>query len=156
MSAKDAWERGRWVEMPGHRVADPGTGVEYDVLTGGVGNNTHVYFNRANFTGDGRFLIFRSDRTGNRIVGDDADYVPLLDVPTGTLTPLVRHNQELTIANTLYHPHPAFSPDGTRIVFCRRDAAGSNDVCLVQPANTEAVPWAFPTASCSATTPPTS
>ena len=55
----------------------------------------------------------------------------LLDVPTGTLSPLVRHNQELTIANTLYHPHPAFSPDGTRIVFCRRDDVGRNDVCLL-------------------------
>lgn len=78
------------------------------------------------------YCHFISDRTGNRIVGDDADYVTLLDVPTGRLTPLVRHNQELTIANTLYHPHPAFSPDGERIVFCRRDKAGRNDVCLLQ------------------------
>jgi Tol biopolymer transport system component len=45
---------------------------------------------------------------------------------------LVRHNQELTIANTLYHPHPAFSPDGSRIVFCRRDQEGHNDVCLLK------------------------
>ena len=54
------------------------------------------------------------------------------DVLTGALKPLVRHNQELTIANTLYHPHPAFSPDGQRIVFCRRDDAGRNDVCLIR------------------------
>jgi len=77
------------------------------------------------------YCHFISDRTGDGIVGDDAEYVTLLDVPSGELTPLVRHHQELTIANTLYHPHPAFSPDGRRIVFCRRDAAGRNDVCLI-------------------------
>ncbi len=54
--------------------------MEYDVLTGGVGNNTHVYFNRANFLS----------------------------------------------------PASGFQPDGKRIVFCRRDAAGRNDVCLIQ------------------------
>lgn len=78
------------------------------------------------------YCHFICDRTGTLIVGDDAEYVTLLDVPTGTLTPLVRHNQELTIANTLYHPHPAFSPDGTLIVFCRRDEQGRNDVCLME------------------------
>lgn len=76
------------------------------------------------------FSHFISDRPGTRIVGDDPSYVTLLDVGTGSLTPLVRHNQALTIANTLYHPHPAFSPDGRRVVFCRRDEAGRNDVCL--------------------------
>ncbi len=78
---------------------------------------------------------FVSDRTGTLIVGDDAEHVTLLDVPTGQITPLVRHNQELTIANTLYHPHPAFSPDGSRIVFCRRDEMGHNDVCLMDTPN---------------------
>ena len=75
---------------------------------------------------------FISDQTGNRIVGDDAENVTLLDVPSGRITPLVRHHQALTIANTLFHPHPAFSPDGSRIVFCRRDEAGHNDVCLIE------------------------
>jgi oligogalacturonide lyase len=75
---------------------------------------------------------FISDRSGSRIVGDDAEYVTLLDVQSGTVTPLVRHNQELTIANTLYHPHPAFSPDGSQVVFCRRDETGRNDVCLME------------------------
>jgi len=56
---------GTWLETPPVRVRDPEAGVEYDVLTGGVGNNTHVYFNRASFTGDCRQLIFRSDRTGS-------------------------------------------------------------------------------------------
>ncbi len=82
---------------------------------------------------------FISDRSGNRIVGDDADFVTLFDVPSGSLTPLVRHNQALTIANTLYHPHPAFSPDGQRIVFCRRDDTGHNDVCLLQTTNQETI-----------------
>jgi oligogalacturonide lyase len=80
---------------------------------------------------------FIADCTGELIVGDDAEFVTLLDVPTGVLTHLVRHNQELTIANTLYHPHPAFSPDGKLIVFCCRDERGRNDVCLMQtPDNT--------------------
>lgn len=74
---------------------------------------------------------FISDRSGTLIVGDDAEYVTLLDVRTGELTPLVHHNQELTIANTLYHPHPAFNPSGRRVVFCRRDRTGRNDVCLL-------------------------
>ena len=78
------------------------------------------------------YCHFISDRTGTRIVGDDAEYVTLLDVPTSTLTRLVRHNQELTIANTLYHPHPAFSPDERHIVFCRKDEQGRNDVCLME------------------------
>lgn len=65
MQPADTWPVGEWLAAPAIRTADRETGVEYDVLTGGVGNNTHVYFNRANFTGDGRFLIFRSDRTGS-------------------------------------------------------------------------------------------
>lgn len=77
------------------------------------------------------FCHFIADATGQTIVGDDPECVALLAVATGTVTPLVRHNQELTIANTLYHPHPAFSPDGQQIVFCRRDEAGRNDVCLL-------------------------
>jgi hypothetical protein len=55
---------GEWMAAPAQPQHDRETGVRYDVLTGGVGNNPHVYFNCANFTGDGRFLIFRSDRTG--------------------------------------------------------------------------------------------
>jgi oligogalacturonide lyase len=74
---------------------------------------------------------FIGDRGGNRIVGDDSQHVTLLDVASGALTPLAVHGQALTIANTLYHPHPAFSPDGERVVFCRRDPAGHNDVCLI-------------------------
>jgi oligogalacturonide lyase len=77
------------------------------------------------------FSHFVSDPSGAWIVGDDAQYVALLDVSTGTVTPLVRHGQDLTIANTLYHPHPAFSPDGRLIIFCCRDAHGHNDVCLI-------------------------
>ena len=78
------------------------------------------------------FCHFISDRIGDRIVGDDAEYITLLDVPSGALTPLVRHRQELTIANTLFHPHPAFSRDGRCIVFCRRGEDGCNDVCLIK------------------------
>jgi oligogalacturonide lyase len=77
------------------------------------------------------FSHFIGDRAGDKIVGDDPQYVTLLDVATGTLTPLAAHGQALTIANTLYHPHPAFSPDGKQIVFCRRDALGNNDVCVM-------------------------
>ncbi len=77
------------------------------------------------------FCHFINDREGRWIVGDDPQYVTLLNLATNELTPLAAHHQELTIANTLYHPHPAFSPDGSRIVFCRRDAAGNNDVCLI-------------------------
>jgi oligogalacturonide lyase len=78
------------------------------------------------------FSHFVSDRSGRWIVGDDAEHVALLEVESGETTPLVRHGQALTIANTLYHPHPAFSPDGRLIVFCRRGARGHNDVCLVE------------------------
>lgn len=74
MQPTDTWPVGEWLAVPTVRTTDDETGVEYDVLTGGVGNNTHVYFNRANFTGDGK-----------------------------------------------------------HIVFCRRAAAGRNDVCLIQP-----------------------
>lgn len=77
------------------------------------------------------FSHFISNRAGTQIVGDDADYVTLLETDTGRLTPLVRHNQELSIANTLYHPHPAFSPGGEAVIFCRRDEQGRNDVCLL-------------------------
>lgn len=78
------------------------------------------------------FSHFVSDRSGDWIVGDDAQHVALLDVKSGEIVPLVRHGQELTIANTLYHPHPAFSPDGRLIVFCRHDERGHNDVCLIE------------------------
>jgi oligogalacturonide lyase len=74
---------------------------------------------------------FISDRAGARIVGDDPEYVTLLDMESARLTPLARHGQALTVANTLYHPHPAFHPSGKAIVFCRRDAEGHNDVCLI-------------------------
>ena len=47
------------------RLRDEQTRAPFDVLTGGVGNNRHVYFNRANFTHDGRQVIFLSDRTGS-------------------------------------------------------------------------------------------
>ncbi|MFW5856264.1 MAG: oligogalacturonate lyase family protein [Planctomycetota bacterium] len=77
------------------------------------------------------FCHFISNCDGDHIVGDDEQHVALFDVRADRLTPLVRHNQALTIANTLYHPHPAFSPDGTRVVFCRRDEDGHNDVCLI-------------------------
>jgi hypothetical protein len=80
MQPADTWPVGEWLAVPAIRTADRETGVEYDVLTGGVGNNTHVYFNRANFLS----------------------------------------------------PASGFQPDGKRIVFCRRDAAGRNDVCLIQ------------------------
>ena len=47
---------------------------------------------------------------------------------------LIRHNQGLTVANMLCHLHPAFSPDGRQIMFCRRvandDAAESLDIRL--------------------------
>ncbi|MBN1641387.1 MAG: PD40 domain-containing protein [Anaerolineae bacterium] len=79
------------------------------------------------------YAHFIGNAAGTHIVGDDPQYVTLLDVATGATTPLAAHGQALTIANTLYHPHPAFSPDGEWIVYCRRDAAGHNDVCLVQP-----------------------
>ncbi len=85
---------------------------------------------------DHHFCHFISDRSGTLIVGDEfAGYITLLDVKTGTLTPLVRHNQEMTMANGLYHPHPAFSPDGKHIVFCRKDEQGRNDVCLMERPN---------------------
>jgi oligogalacturonide lyase len=77
------------------------------------------------------YAHFICDQSALRIIGDDAKFVTLLEVPTGKLTPLVRHHQALTIANTLFHPHPAFSPDGRLIVFCRKDEQGRNDVCLM-------------------------
>jgi len=59
------WPVGKWIAAPAEHRQDKETGVVFDVLTGGVGNNTHVYFNRANFTCDGKCVIFRSDRTGS-------------------------------------------------------------------------------------------
>jgi hypothetical protein len=50
-----------------------------------------------------------------------------------------RHLQHL-LSNTLYHPHPAFSPDGRLVVFCRRDERGHNDVCLVETQREAALP----------------
>ena len=111
---------GRHVDYVRHRKGQPTAVCRIDTLSGVETVLTHY-----------AYAHFISDRTGNRIVGDDADAVTLLDVPSGEITPLVRHHQELTIANTLFHPHPAFSPDGSRIVFCRRDLTGHNDVCLI-------------------------
>ena len=54
---------GEWTEAAPARITDPETGVEYEVISGGIANNTHIYFNRANFTCEGKHLIFRSDRT---------------------------------------------------------------------------------------------
>ncbi|MBN1246754.1 MAG: PD40 domain-containing protein [Anaerolineae bacterium] len=68
-----SWPVGAWIDAPAQQA--------HDAVTGGAGNNRHIYFNRA---------------------------------------------------NTLYHPHPTFSPDGRQIIFCRRDEAGHNDVCLVR------------------------
>lgn len=88
-------------------------------------------------TGEERLLTehpyshFIGDAQGRFIVGDDPQHVTLLDMASGRLTPLAVHGQELSVRNTLYHPHPAFSPDGRLVVFCRRDAEGRNDVCLI-------------------------
>ncbi len=77
------------------------------------------------------FCHFICNSDGNMIVGDDSRYVTLYDISSGVFTYLAEHAQELTIANTLYHPHPAFSPDGRKIVFCRKDKQGQNDVCII-------------------------
>lgn len=116
---------GRHVDYVRRQIGQPTAVCRIDIRTG-VERVLTLY----------GYSHFISDRSGTRIVGDDADYVTLLDVPSGEITPLVRHNQALTIANTLYHPHPAFSPDGRRIIFCRRDEAGHNDVCLVRTPET--------------------
>ncbi len=114
---------GRHVDYVRHRKEHPTAVCRIDTLSGVETVLTlHPYSH------------FISNKAGDLIVGDDAEHVTLLDVRRGALTPLVRHHQELTIANTLYHPHPAFSPDGQRIIFCRRDQAGHNDVCLLRTA----------------------
>jgi oligogalacturonide lyase len=112
---------GRHVDYVRQRKGCPTAVCRIDTLSGQESVLTHHNFSH-----------FISDRTGTLIVGDDATHVTLLNVPSGTLQPLVRHHQALTIANTLFHPHPAFSPDGKRIVFCRKDEQGRNDVCLLE------------------------
>ncbi len=77
------------------------------------------------------YAHFIGDAQGRFIVGDDPTHVTLFDLATRQLTPLAGHGQELSIRNTLFHPHPAFSPDGRQVVFCRRDGEGHNDVCLI-------------------------
>jgi len=56
---------GEWIAAPAEKRRDAESGIPFDVLTGGIGNNTHIYFNRANFADDGKQVIFRSDRTGS-------------------------------------------------------------------------------------------
>ena len=115
---------GRHVDYVRHCKGRPTAVCRIDTLTG-----------KEAVLAEHGYCHFISDRTGNLIVGDDAEYVSLLNVADGKRMPLVRHNQELTIATTLYHPHPAFSPDGRRIVFCRRDEHGHNDLCLMDTPN---------------------
>ena len=112
---------GRHVDYVRRRKGRPAAVCRIDVLGG-----------RETVLSEHPFSHFIADRSGQWIVGDDAQHVALLQVATGEVTPLVRHGQALTIANTLYHPHPSFGPDGRLIVFCRRDAAGQNDVCLIE------------------------
>ncbi len=61
---KKVWPLGQWIDSPARTERDDTTGRRFRVLTGGVGNNRHIYFNRANFTHDGRYAIILSDRTG--------------------------------------------------------------------------------------------
>ncbi len=79
---------------------------------------------------------FITDNTGARFVGDGPEAVKLVHVETGRIETLVYHGQEVTVRNTHYHPHPAFSPDGTRIVFCVKDG-GANDVAILDLELTE-------------------
>lgn len=76
------------------------------------------------------FSHFIGDGSGTRFVGDGPKAVKLLDTNVGRVEPLVFHGQELTVRNTHYHPHPAFSPNGDLVVFCMNDS-GSNDVALI-------------------------
>ena len=58
------WPIGEWVPYELKTKTDPQTNRILTKITNGEGNNKHEYFNKSSFTGDGRYVIFTSDRTG--------------------------------------------------------------------------------------------
>ncbi|MCX7015854.1 MAG: hypothetical protein NTW86_25420 [Candidatus Sumerlaeota bacterium] len=69
---------------------------------------------------DGRYVVFdggkykATDSSG--VEREFTNYISMVELASGKITPLVPHNSKLT-SDQNTHPHPAFSPDGTKVVF---------------------------------------
>jgi len=59
------WKQGEWADYPLRKKRDERTGRGLTKITNGEGDNKPLYFNRPHFTGDGRYLVFLSNRTGS-------------------------------------------------------------------------------------------
>ena len=57
------WKQGEWVDYPLKKKRDGQTARGLIKITNGEGDNKPLYFNRPHFTGDGRHLVFLSNRT---------------------------------------------------------------------------------------------
>lgn len=84
-------------------VKDPITGIDLVFLTSIPNGDSKIYQTHNQWTADGQWLIFRSDRVPGEAIAVHEESGEMVLLSSGHKT---------TAAD---HPHPTFSPDGSRI-----------------------------------------
>ena len=83
---------------------------------------------------DGRYIVFDAGtfkaKDPNGVEKEFAKYISMVEPASGKITPLAPHNSKLTKDQDT-HPHPAFSPDATKVVFNSNNNGQENPQAFV-------------------------
>ncbi|MBI4624441.1 MAG: PD40 domain-containing protein [Verrucomicrobia bacterium] len=94
-------------------VIDPVTGVPLTFLTTKPGGDAKIYQTHHQWTSDGKWLVFRSNRIPGQAMAVNEETGDLVQVTEGGFTGMLcLADHKRTAAD---HPHPTFSADSTRI-----------------------------------------